>query len=143
MHTHKIIYRVSQRWYDSKTNTINLKEDVDIIYRTVTEPSEKGILSSHTSTMTMRGRIASFAIGSAIARRRTGAAMAQAQDQQVSRAQQQEIEQLKAAHAQQTQQSPNQEDITQKLEKLADLHQKGLLTDEEFQKLKMNLISKL
>jgi hypothetical protein len=150
MHTHKIIYRLSQRCYDSKTNTINLKEDVDIIYRTVTEPSEKGILSSHTSTMTMRGRIASFAIGSAIARRRTGAAMAQAQDQQ---AQQQEIEQLKAAQAQQTQQShpqqshpqqsSNQEDITQKLEKLAGLHQKGLLTDEEFQKLKMNLIAKL
>jgi hypothetical protein len=144
MHTHKIIYRLSQRCYDSKTNTINLKEDVDIIYRTVTEPSEKGILSSHTSTMTMRGRIASFAIGSAIARRRTGAAMAQAQDQQAqAQAQQQEIEQLKAAQAQQTQQSSNQEDITQKLEKLAELHQKGLLTDEEFQKLKMNLISKL
>jgi hypothetical protein len=144
MHTHKIIYRLSQRCYDSKTNTINLKEDVDIIYRTVTEPSEKGILSSHTSTMTMRGRIASFAIGSAIARRRTGAAMAQAQDQQAqAQAQQQEIEQLKAAQAQQTQQSSNQEDITQKLEKLAELHQKGLLTDEEFQKLKMNLIAKL
>jgi nitrogen fixation/metabolism regulation signal transduction histidine kinase len=144
MHTHKIIYRLSQRCYDSKTNTINLKEDVDIIYRTVTEPSEKGILSSHTFTMTMRGRIASFAIGSAIARRRTGAAMAQAQDQQAqAQAQQQEIEQLKAAQAQQTQQSSNQEDITQKLEKLAGLHQKGLLTDEEFQKLKMNLIAKL
>jgi nitrogen fixation/metabolism regulation signal transduction histidine kinase len=144
MHTHKIICRVSQWCYDSKTRIINLKEDANIIYRTVTEPSEKGILSSHTFTMTMRGRIASFAIGSAIARRRTGAAMAQAQDQQAqAQAQQQEIEQLKAAQAQQTQQSSNQEDITQKLEKLAELHQKGLLTDEEFQKLKMNLISKL
>jgi nitrogen fixation/metabolism regulation signal transduction histidine kinase len=144
MHTHKIICRVSQWCYDSKTRIINLKEDANIIYRTVTEPSEKGILSSHTFTMTMRGRIASFAIGSAIARRRTGAAMAQAQDQQAqAQAQQQEIEQLNAAQAQQTQQSSNQEDITQKLEKLAELHQKGLLTDEEFQKLKMNLISKL
>jgi Short C-terminal domain len=149
MHTHKIICRVSQWCYDSKTRIINLKEDANIIYRTVTEPSEKGILSSHTFTMTMRGRIASFAIGSAIARRRTGAAMAQAQDQQAqAQAQQQEIEQLKAAQAQQTQQShpqqsSNQEDITQKLEKLAGLHQKGLLTDEEFQKLKMNLIAKL
>lgn len=132
--------------YDSKTRIINLQEDANIIYRTVTEPSEKDILSSHTFTMTMRGRIASFAIGSAIARRRTGAAMAQAQDQQAqAQAQQQEIEQLKAAQTQQShpQQSSNQEDITQKLEKLAELHQKGLLTDEEFQKLKMNLIAKL
>jgi hypothetical protein len=91
--------------------------------------------------MTMRGRIASFAIGSAIARRRTEEAMNQAQH-----AQQQEIKQLKAANAQQTQQSHpqqpvNQEDLIQKLEKLADLHQKGVLTDEEFQKLKMKLIS--
>ena len=79
MHTHKIIYKSMIKIYDSKTRIINLQEDANIIYRTVTEPSEKGILSSHTFTMTMRGRIASFAIGSAIARRRTGAAMAQAQ----------------------------------------------------------------
>jgi hypothetical protein len=43
----------------------------------------------------------------------------------------------------QPQQSPNQEDITQKLQKLADLKQKGLLTDEEFQKLKMEALSKM
>lgn len=92
--------------------------------------------------MTMRGRIASFAIGSAVAKKRTEAAMTQAQAQQ---AQQREMEQLKASQAQQShpQQSSNQEDITQKLEKLADLHKKGLLTDEEFQKLKMDLIAKL
>ena len=90
----------------------------------------------------MRGRIASFAIGSAVAKRRTSAAMTQAQQ-----AQQKEIDQLKAAQMQQAQpsqpQQSNQEDITVKLQKLADLHQKGILSDEEFQKLKMELISKL
>lgn len=78
----------------------------------------------------MRGRIASFAIGSAVATRRTEARMsqqAQAQPQQ--------------AQPQQTQ--PQQEDITQKLQKLADLHKQGILSDEEFQKMKTDLIAKL
>jgi hemolysin activation/secretion protein len=101
----------------------------------------------------MRGRIASFAVGAAVAKRRTASAMeekAQMQQAQQQQAQQQqrEIEQLKAAQAQQTQetqrpQSSNQEDLTEKLQKYADLHQRGLLTDEEFQKLKAALIAKL
>ena len=65
----------------------------------------------------MRGRIAAFAIGSAVATRRTQAQAQQAQ--------------------------PQQEDVTQKLQKLADLHKQGILSDEEFQKLKMDLIEKL
>jgi hypothetical protein len=102
----------------------------------------------------MRGRIAAMAVGAGVARRRTGAqaeqqqqaqaqqAQAQqAQAQQTQQAQQQEIEQLKAAQAKPSQ--PQQEDVTQKLQKLADLKQKGLLTDEEFQKLKMEALSKL
>ena len=94
----------------------------------------------------MRGRIASFAIGAGMARRRTEAAMGQQAQQ--AEAQQREIEQLKAAQAQpsrppQPQQSSNQEDVTQKLQKLADLKAQGVLTDEEFQKLKSALIAKL
>lgn len=71
----------------------------------------------------MRGRIASFAIGSAVATRRTEARMSQ------------------QAPPQQAQ--PQQEDITQKLQKLADLHKQGILSDEEFQKMKADLIAKL
>jgi hypothetical protein len=41
----------------------------------------------------------------------------------------------------QTQQKRQQEDPTKKLEKYADLRQKGLLTEEEFQKLKADLLS--
>ena len=79
----------------------------------------------------MRGRIASFAIGSAVATRRTEARMSQ---------------QAQQAHAQQAppqQAQPQQEDITQKLQKLADLHKQGILSDEEFQKMKTDLIAKL
>lgn len=80
----------------------------------------------------MRGRIASFAIGSAVATRRTEARMSQqAQTQQAP------------AQAQQAQAQPPQEDITQKLQKLADLHKQGILSDEEFQKMKADLIAKL
>lgn len=71
----------------------------------------------------MRGRIASFAIGSAVATRRTEARMSQ--------------------QAQPQQAQPQQEDITQKLQKLADLHKQGILSDEEFQKMKTDLIAKL
>jgi putative oligomerization/nucleic acid binding protein len=100
----------------------------------------------------MRGRIASFAVGAAVAKRRTASAMEEKaqmqQAQEQAQQQQREIQQLKAAQAQQTQetqrpQSSNQEDLTEKLQKYADLHQKGLLTDEEFQKLKAALIAKL
>ncbi|MGC1929373.1 MAG: SHOCT domain-containing protein [Candidatus Nitrosopolaris sp.] len=69
-----------------------------------------------------------MAIGAGIARRRAGAET------------QQTLQQQKQP---QPQQSSDQEDVIQKLQKLADLKQKGLLTDEEFQKLKMEAISKL
>jgi membrane protease subunit (stomatin/prohibitin family) len=77
----------------------------------------------------MRGRIAAFAIGSHMATKRAEAAMSQ----------QQQAQQAPQAQASQ----PQQEDITQKLQKLADLHKQGVLTDEEFQKMKMDLIAKL
>jgi membrane protease subunit (stomatin/prohibitin family) len=79
----------------------------------------------------MRGRIASFAIGSAVATRRTEARMSQ------------QAQQAQAQQAPPQQAQPQQEDITQKLQKLADLHKQGILSDEEFQKMKTDLIAKL
>ena len=97
----------------------------------------------------MRGRWASAAIGAGVARRRAGAEM-----EQQDAAHQQEMNQLKAdqqrqidALQQQQQSKPQQpsgqEDVTQKLQKLADLKKQGILSDEEFQKLKMELLAKL
>jgi Short C-terminal domain len=96
----------------------------------------------------MRGRWASAAIGAGVARRRAGAEM-----EQQDAAHQKEMDQLKADQQKQIdelkqqqskpQQSSGQEDVTQKLQKLADLKKQGILSDEEFQKLKMDLLAKL
>ena len=96
----------------------------------------------------MRGRWASAAIGAGVARRRAGAEM-----EQQDAAHQREMDQLKADQQRQMdelkqqqskpQQSSGQEDVTQKLQKLADLKKQGILSDEEFQKLKMELLAKL
>ena len=100
----------------------------------------------------MRGRWASAAIGAGIARNRAGREM-EAQNQ----ANQQQIDQLNAQHQRemeqmqqqmaqqggQSKQSSGQEDVTQKLQKLADLHKQGILSDEEFQKMKAELIAKM
>ena len=101
----------------------------------------------------MRGRWASAALGAGIARRRAGQEMDEqaqafeAQQQQAQRqieAQQRQIEALQQQKQQpQSQPQSQQEDITQKLQKYADLHQKGILSDEEFQKLKADLLSKM
>ncbi len=112
----------------------------------------------HTTT-DMRGRWAAFAVGRAAANSRSNAAMQQQQHQadqamqqqqqlaqQQAQAQQQEIERLRAQQAQQSQNvqsSSSQVDVTEKIQKLGDLHQKGLLTDEEFSKMKMQLLSQL
>ena len=96
----------------------------------------------------MRGRWASAAIGAGVAKRRAGEAMKQqsqaneAQQKQAQgqiEAQQRQLEALQG----QTQQKPQHEDPTKKLEKYADLRQKGLLTEEEFQKLKADLLSQM
>ena len=96
----------------------------------------------------MRGRWASMAIGAGIARHRASAGMEQerqayeSQQDQAQRqieAQQQQIE----AQQQQKYQQPQKEDLTKKLQKYADLRQKGLLTEEEFQKLKADLLSQM
>jgi hypothetical protein len=100
----------------------------------------------------MRGRWASAAIGAGIARRRMGNEMdqqAQAHDAEMQRAQQQidaQQKQLEAMQQQKQQPQPQQqqqEDITQKLIKYGDLKREGLITEQEFQKLKADLLSKM
>ena len=96
----------------------------------------------------MRGRWASAAIGAGVARRRAGAEM-----EQQDAAHQREMDQLKADQQRQIdelkqqqskpQQSSGQEDVTQKLQKLADLKKQRILSDAEFEKLKMELLAKL
>jgi multidrug resistance efflux pump len=103
----------------------------------------------------MRGRWASAAIGAGVARRRAGAEMdqqAQAYQAQQNQAQQQiEAQQRQIESLQQQKQNPQpqqaqqaqQEDPIQKLKKYADLKQQGIISEEEFQKLKVDLLSKI
>ena len=93
----------------------------------------------------MRGRWASAAIGAGISRNRAGREM-EAQEA----AHQREMDQMRQQYEQQAQQaqsrpqqSSGQEDVTQKLQKLADLKKQGILSEEEFQKMKMDLLAKL
>jgi hypothetical protein len=100
----------------------------------------------------MRGRWASAALGAGLARRQASYEMdqqAQAYEDQQQQAQQQieaQQRQIEALQRQQTQHHPQpqqHEDLTEKLKKYADLKQQGILTEEEFQKLKADLLSKL
>jgi multidrug resistance efflux pump len=98
----------------------------------------------------MRGRWASAALGAGLARRQMGYEMdqqAQAHEAEMQRAQQQieaQQRQLEALQQQKQQPQPQQhEDLTQKLIKYADLKQQGIITEEEFQKLKADLLSKI
>jgi hypothetical protein len=96
----------------------------------------------------MRRKWTSAAIGAGVARRRAGAeaeqqdAAHQKEMDQLKADQQREIDQLKQSQSK-PQQSSGQEDVTQKLQKLADLKKQGILSEEEFQKLKMELLAKL
>ena len=97
----------------------------------------------------MRGRWASAAIGAGIARRRMGNEMdqqAQAHEAEMQRAQQQidaQQRQLEAMQQQKQQPQSQHDDITEKLKKYGDLKQQGLITEQEFQKLKADLLSKI
>jgi multidrug resistance efflux pump len=100
----------------------------------------------------MRGRWAAAAVGAGVARRRAGAEMNQqnqAHEAEMQKAQQQidaqqrQLEAMQQQKQQPQQAQPQQEDITQKLKKYGDLKQQGLITDEEFQKLKADLLSKM
>jgi hypothetical protein len=111
----------------------------------------ESILTSYLLLKIMRGRWASAAIGAGVARRRAGAEMDQqaqafnAQQDQAQRqieAQQKQIEALQQ-QKQQAPAQPQQEDPTQKLKKYADLKQQGIISEEEYQKLKADLLSKM
>jgi|SRR6476619_6046597 len=102
----------------------------------------------------MRGRWASAAVGAGIARHRAGAAADQ-QVQAANQASQLEMQKMEAQHQHemdqlrmsQAQASPqpqqSAEDPMAKLKKLADLKQQGILSEEEFQKMKAALIAQL
>jgi hypothetical protein len=84
----------------------------------------------------MRGRMLMLAAGHKMGQ-------AQAQQQMQAQAQQQaaveEAKQEGAAQAQQ-QAAPPATDVTAELQKLADLHKSGVLTDEEFAAMKKKLL---
>jgi multidrug resistance efflux pump len=71
---------------------------------------------------------------------------AQANEAQQKQAQQQieaQQRQIEALQQQKQQPQPQKEDPAQKLKKYADLKQQGIITEEEFQKLKTDLLSKI
>jgi predicted RNase H-like nuclease (RuvC/YqgF family) len=109
----------------------------------------ESILTPYLLLKIMRGRWASAALGAGIARRRMGNEMneqSQAYEAQLQQAQQQieaQQRQIKALEQQIQHPQPQQEDLTQKLKKYGDLKQQGILTEEEFQKLKADLLSKI
>jgi predicted RNase H-like nuclease (RuvC/YqgF family) len=109
----------------------------------------ESILTPYLLLKIMRGRWASAALGAGIARRRMGNEMnEQAQTYEAQQQQkQQQIEaqqrQIEALQQQKQHPQPQQEDLTQKLKKYGDLKQQGILTEEEFQKLKADLLSKM
>ena len=110
----------------------------------------ESILASYLLSKIMRGRWASAALGAGIARRRMGREMDQqseAHDSQMQQSQQQiEAQQRQIEALQQQKQHPQpqqEEDLTQKLKKYGDLKQQGILTEEEFRKLKADLLSKM
>jgi hypothetical protein len=109
----------------------------------------------------MRGRLASAFIGGAIANRRAKYMYQQQGNDQLQeykfQQQQEELERLRAQQQQQQQQamysqpqqpqlqgsSSNQADIANQLHKFAELHEKGALTDAEFQQLKSKLLMQM
>ena len=84
------------------------------------------------------------AVGHYAARRQfESMSAAQAQQQAIQQAQAQSAQALQAAQAAQAAQAPSpaKKDPYQELEKLGSLKQQGLITEDEFQKLKMRLLS--
>ena len=82
----------------------------------------------------MRGRMLMLAAGHKMGQ-------AQAQQQMQAQAQQQAaVEQAKQEGAAQAQAAAPAKDTTAELQKLADLHKSGVLTDEEFAAMKKKLL---
>lgn len=105
----------------------------------------------------MRGRLASAFIGGAIANRRAKYMYQQQSNDQLQeykfQQQQEELERLRAQQQQQAMYQQPQpqpqgsgsspEDIANQLHKFAELHQRGALTDAEFQQLKSKLLMQM
>ena len=95
------------------------------------------------------GIVAGSLAGSYSARRQFEAMQAdQVQQAQINQAQTQAAQAYQVAHAAQAAQAPQasssvKKDILQDLERLGSLKQQGLITEEEFQKLKIKLISSI
>ncbi len=70
---------------------------------------------------------------------------AQAQQEQINQAQAQASQAQQMAKAAQTQQAsgPSKKNTVEELERLANLKQQGILTQEEFQQLKTKLLSNM
>ena len=111
--------------------------------RNISEP----IIVQRSLLICMRGRWASAALGAGIARRRASAEMdqqSQAYDAQMDQAQRQieaQQRQIEALQQQKQAPQPQKEDLAQKLKKFGDLKQQGLISEEEYQKIKADLIS--
>ena len=85
------------------------------------------------------GLLGAMVVGGAVGRR---SARRQMESMQASQAQQQAQAQAAQAQAQATQApSPAKKDPYQELEKLGNLKKQGLLSEEEFQKMKMQILS--
>ncbi len=67
----------------------------------------------------------------------------EAQQRQAQRQIEEQQRQIEALKQQKQNPQPSQEDLAHKLKKYADLKQQGVLTEEEFLKLKANLLSKI
>ena len=65
------------------------------------------------------------------------------QQQQSQRQLEEQRRQIEALQQQKQHPQQQQEDLTQKLKKYGELKQQGLITEEEFQKLKADLLSKI
>ena len=96
------------------------------------------------------GLLGAAVVGGAVGRRSArrqmeGMQAAQAQQAQVNQAQAQAAQATQAAQAAQAQaaQAPSQakKDPYQEIEKLGNLKKQGLLSEEEFQKMKMQILS--
>lgn len=86
----------------------------------------------------MRGRGLMLVAGMRAGERRAEAA--QAQQQQAQQAQAQAYQQGQQAQAAKAPASPTK-DVTAELQKLADLHKSGVLTDQEFATAKQKLLA--
>lgn len=100
--------------------------------------------------MVLGAMIVGGMVGNYAARRRyESMSLAQQQQSQIEQAQAQAAQADQAAKAAQSAQvahaaaKQSKDDLFQQLEKLASLKQKGILTEEEFQKMKAQLISNL